>query len=307
MNEEGRQVVAVERSQRHVFYKYMSARVAAIVLATRKLRYSSPLQFNDPFDVTQELRLNFDEGTLGTALTARVTWLIENAGLGTPISHPFFGPLVAWAAKQPVETRRKLANRLRPGVIEPTPGQTQALQLLRETWSVLVPNFRVLCLSEAHDVAPMWNHYADKYQGVVLEFFAVAEIDSVFQVARPVVYQDVPSMADVNAWVRCMLGEGDARWQDLFLEYLYVKTPDWSYEKEWRVPVPARRPDDSDLFGDYGFHPRELTGIYFGPKCSDHDREDLLKLLVHGLEHVKAYQMGFDTQHAKLVARPIER
>jgi hypothetical protein len=28
--------------------------------ATRRLRWSSPLLFNDPFDVTQELRLNFD-------------------------------------------------------------------------------------------------------------------------------------------------------------------------------------------------------------------------------------------------------
>jgi hypothetical protein len=54
-----------------------------------------------------------------------------------------------------------------------------------------------------------------------------------------------------------MLGAGEARWQDLFIEYLYVKTGAWSYEKEWRVPVPGRRPsDDNELFGDYGFHPR---------------------------------------------------
>ena len=56
-----------------------------------------------------------------------------------------------------------------------------------------------------------------------------------------------------------------------------------------------------------GFHPRELTGIYFGPKCAEQDREDLLKLLGHGLEHVKVYQMHFDTKQARLVARPLER
>jgi hypothetical protein len=61
------------------------------------------------------------------------------------------------------------------------------------------------------------------------------------------------------------------------------------------------------LFGDYEFHPRELTAIYFGPKCSDGDRADLLKLLSHGLEHVKVYEMLLDTPHARLVSRPVSR
>jgi len=61
------------------------------------------------------------------------------------------------------------------------------------------------------------------------------------------------------------------------------------------------------LFGDYGFHPRELTGIYFGPKCPDEDRSDLLNLLSHGLEHVRVYEMIFDTRQARLVARALPK
>ena len=57
---------------RQYFYKYVTAKVAKIVLATRKLRWSSPLLFNDPFDVTQELRLNFDEAKLN-AVGAKIT------------------------------------------------------------------------------------------------------------------------------------------------------------------------------------------------------------------------------------------
>jgi hypothetical protein len=37
--------------------------------------------------------------------------------------------------------------------------------MLKDTWSAMVPTFRILCLS---DVAPMWYHYGDKYHGVVL-------------------------------------------------------------------------------------------------------------------------------------------
>jgi hypothetical protein len=179
------------------------------------------------------------------------------------------------------------------------------LQELKDTWSALVPTFRILCLSAVNDVTPMWHHYADDYRGVVLRFFAVEEVDSAFQVAQPVLYQDVPSISGVNEWVSCFLQEGTARYQDLFLEYLRVKTTAWSSEQVWRIAVPGRRSDDSELFGDYGFHPRELTGIYFGPQCPGDDRAVLLKLLTHGLEHVEAYEMVFDTQQARLVSRPV--
>ena len=293
---------------RQVFSKYTKASVAKTILATRRLRWSSPLLFNDPFDVTQELRLNFDEHGLNAAMTGRVAWLIEHAEPATcNVKHPFFGPLIRSAMRRGPEARRRMATELREGVGGPTPGQAAALKLLKDTWSAMVPTFRILCLSELNDVAPMWNHYADGYKGVVLEFFAVKDMDSAFQVARPVVYQDAPSIAEASAWVSCMLSEGETRWQDLFMEYLYVKTPSWSYEKEWRIPVPGRRPDDSELFGDYGFHPRELTGIYSGPRCPNGDRSDLLNLLSHGLEHVTMSETIFDTRQARLVSHVVQR
>jgi DUF2971 family protein len=286
------------------FYKYMTAKVATIVLATRRLRWSSPLLFNDPFDITQELRLNFDEHELGAALTDRVAWLVEHGDSST-VRHPVYGHLVRLAMRASPDKRRAMASELRTR-LRATPGQAEVLKEVKDTWRAMVPTFRVLCLSEVNDVTSMWNHYADKYRGVVLEFFAIVEVDSAFQAARPVVYQDTPpSIADVAAWVSCMLGERNYR--DLFTEYLYVKTCAWSYEREWRIPMPGRRPDDSELFGDYGFHRQELTAIYFGPNCSAEDRTDLLALLTHGLEHVQAHQMSFDTQHARLVSRPIAR
>jgi hypothetical protein len=130
---------------------------------------------------------------------------------------------------------------------------------------------------------------------------------SVFLVARPVVYQDTPSIAEANAWVSCILSHDETCFQNLFIEYLHVKTCAWSYEKEWRIAVPGRRPGDAELYGDYGFNPRELTAIYFGPKCPQKDRSDLLALLAHGLEHVQAHEMAGDAQQAKLVSRAVAK
>jgi len=162
---------------RQSFYKYMTASVAKIVLATRRLRWSSPILFNDPFDITQELRLNFDEHGLSAALTDRVAWLIEHGDSSTPVKHPVYGLMIRLAMRASLDNRRAIANELRRSM-RATPGQAAALKELKDTWRAMVPTFRVLCLSEVNDVTSMWNHYADKYQGVVLEFFAVKEVDS---------------------------------------------------------------------------------------------------------------------------------
>lgn len=297
------------RHDRHFFYKYVTAKVAKVVLTTRMLRWSSPILFNDPFDVTQELRLNFDEAKINAALTDRMASLMEDGDPSNSVKHPVIAFLLQAARRATPEVRRTMANQLRQaeslGI--PTPGQIEAFAALKDMWKEMVPTFRVLCLSELNDVTPMWQHYSDGYKGVVLEFSAVDELDSAFLVARPVQYQDTPpAIADPNQWVSCMLGQGGSTYRDLFTEYEYVKTNAWSYEKEWRI-VSGARPGESGLFGDYGFHPHELTGIYFGPKSSAEDRSDLLALLGHGLEHVRAHEAFLDSQQAKIAFRAITR
>lgn len=295
------------RHDRQFFYKYVKAEVAKIVLTTRKLRWSSPLLFNDPFDVTQELRLNFDEAKLNAVLTERVAPLMEQGDVSNSVKHPAIAALLRLSMRATPDVRRAMAIELRQSVRTSTSGQIQSFATLKDVWKEMVPTFRVLCLSELNDVTPMWLHYAEGYKGVVLEFSAVDKLDSAFLMARPVVYQDTPpAIADANAWVNCMLGQGGSTYRDLFTEYQYVKTTAWSYEKEWRI-VSAAGPGESGLFGDYGFHPHELTGIYFGPKCFAEDRSDLLALLAHGLEHVRAHEASLDSQQARFAFRAIGR
>ncbi len=76
--------------ERRYFYKYVSANTAKIILSTRTLRWSSPVLFNDPFDVTQELRLNFDASELNLVLTELIASLIEKGDPG-PRWNPWGG------------------------------------------------------------------------------------------------------------------------------------------------------------------------------------------------------------------------
>ena len=207
---------ANRRHDRQFFYKYMTAKTARIVLSTRKLRWSSPLIFNDPFDITQELRLNFDEAKLNAVLNDRWISLIEQGGPSDSVKNPIFATSLRMTLSLSPAMRREIVDDLRRETVTTTPGQIEALAELKNMWRGLVPLFRVMCLSEANDITPMWLIYADRYKGVVLEFSAVDQLDSIFLVARPVVYQDAPpAIADPETWVSCLLGGGLPMFQEI--------------------------------------------------------------------------------------------
>lgn len=292
---------------RRYFYKYVNAATAKIILSTRKLRWSSPVQFNDPFDVTQELRLNFDESELNLVFAELVASLIEE-GDAASVGHPMLAVLLRTLASASPDARRAMASDLRRESSDnPTLEQTAAFGALKQMWREIVPTFRVLCLSELNDVTSMWFHYSDSYRGLVLQFEAIDEVDSNFLVARPVVYQDTPpAIADPQEWARRMVGQAESIYDDLFAEYQYVKTTAWSYEREWRI-VSMAGPGETGLFGDYGFHPRELSAVYFGTKCSPEDQADVLGLLSHGLEHVQAWKASPHAQEARFEFREMSR
>jgi hypothetical protein len=290
--------------ERRNFFKHLRADIAKTVIATRKLRWSSPLLFNDPFDFSQELRLGFDEAQLSAAVTEKIASLLERGEPPQATMHPKVVLMLRLTAQASEEVRRELASELRKSSAAAARGQFDALQELKSTWKAMVPGFRVLCLSEVNDATPMWAHYAGGYTGAVLEFRAIDELDSGFLLGRPVEYRDVPAIAAPADWAECLITPGAVQ-DRLFREYQYVKTPEWSYEREWRI-VTGARPKETEMFGDYAFHPLELSAIYFGPKCSAQDRSDLLVLLAHGLAHVEAYD-AIITDARKLVFRGVSR
>lgn len=55
---------------------------------------------------------------------------------------------------------------------------------------------------------------------------------------------------------------------------MYTKSPDWSYESEWRI-ASFKRPTDTGHFSDYKFDRRELGAVYFGPMISPENRLSL--------------------------------
>lgn len=151
----------------------------------------------------------------------------------------------------------------------------KSMDELRDLWRVLLPDHRILCLTESPAHAAMWYHYADKYRGVVFEFRCVDELDTASLAARPVTYPlSKPAIYTADGWVDLLCLQQDKAIRAMLDAATYTKAPDWSYEAEWRI-ASFKRQGETGHFSDYKFYREELAAVYFGPMISAEDRLSL--------------------------------
>lgn len=264
---------------RHSFFKYISAATAAIVLQNRALRWSSPLLFNDPFDVPREMSFGVTPREIVDAVSRRLMTLFDNPPEDTSLLEPKLR-MIAEAIKRgiPPDVKAELIAGIRESAaqLEPT---SHSMDQMRDMWRAWIPQMRILCLTESPNHTAMWFHYADKYKGAVLEFRCVSESDSPWLIAKPIAYPaEKPEVYTAEGWAALLAMPKELAIRRMLDVAAYTKAPDWSYEKEWRV-MTFKRPTDTGNFTDYKFDQRELAGLYLGPLITQEDRSTLLHLV----------------------------
>ena len=260
---------------RRGFFKYMSADVARLVLTNRTLRWSSPILFNDPFDVPRELSFGITADALVQALARRMVQLIENPPDDTTRLEPKLRLIVETVKKGiSAELRNEMFSGLQDVASWHRP-EGKSMDEMRDLWRTWLPDHRILCLTESASHAAMWYHYADKYRGVVLEFLCIDELDSAWLAAQPVTYPEPkPQIYTADGWAEIMCLRQDLAVRSILHTATYTKSQDWRYESEWRL-ASFKRPTDTGHFTDYKFDRQELGAVYFGPMIPAADRESL--------------------------------
>ena len=265
------------RHDRQSFVKYVSADTARLILESCSMRWSSPILFNDPFDVPRELSFGVTPEQLSLAMVERLRSLIEHPPVDTTNLIPQVR-LIVEAVKRGITAELKhelLAGlRLRDGDIP----SSASMDEFRQKWrNEVLPDFRILCLTESPSHAAMWYHYADAYAGAVLQFRCIDELDSAWLAARKIDYlTEKPLVYTAAGWAELMTEDHSlSRIIDIAA---HTKSPDWSYEQEWRITT-FRRPLDTGHFTDYTFKPAELSAVYFGPRMKPAIRASLLDVI----------------------------
>ncbi len=261
----------------------MTAKVAKIVLVNHTLRWSSPLLFNDPFDVLRDFNLGFVIEEIIQPVVNEIIKLIYRRITSGTQSTPFIEK--NWKRLQKPNSAQRdiiLSSRL-PKFIRHVIKRNNDNS--KKQWTKFIPEFRILCLSEIGDNILMWSHYSDSHKGIVLELQPINTLDSPLLIAQPVVYQDSPPiLATKQEWINHITGQKPlnvSQW-NFYEPCTLTKTIDWKYEKEWRV-VSFMDTGESGLYSDDLFNPSEARAIYLGSKISNEDTHDIISLLKYDL------------------------
>lgn len=127
--------------------------------------------------------------------------------------------------------------------------------------------------SEVNDNMLMWSHYASSHSGFCIEYDFNESLLNENDLVR-VKYDNKIK----NLRIKSLTCDEDSSYNDLvemkkdFFENLSIKSPDWSYEKEWRL-----------WGGDQGYEKLDnniiITAIYFGYRTDSEFENMVINIL----------------------------
>jgi hypothetical protein len=274
-----------------VFYKYTSAETAAIVLESSRLRWSSPLLFND---VAEFQRMPRFEPTIADAKNLLAELLASVIFDSVAIDEERLGELM----KVSLKCARHLAanGRSRESLIEllRMPEQPDADQkverAIRQIFSELNLNqARVLCVTTNYTNDAMWGNYAGSHTGCVLGFRHLEELSTPLLGAKQVSYcEDRPVVGSGLDFL--LYGDSSDLRQRTQHAVCYTKKIGWSYEQEWRC-LTWRFNEIDKQYGDYLFYPEELESVTLGARSSDATEQLFRDLLIKRYPNATLFRM----------------
>lgn len=272
------------------FFKYVSVSTALAVLERSAVRYSSPLIFNDPFDIQSGLHFPFDIDVLHEKVMQRMKELVTADQRPQVDEEDDWGKaiIIAWENR----ARRDLPEFfLRPLLQDLCDRIADYQSQCQHLWgSIFLPRLRVFSVSEDPDNVIMWSHYAQNHAGAVFAFKVLIEEDNALRAAEPVIYRNEPPVFfSEQEWIGFILGAKPLDPKPFFLEYAYVKSDHWAYEKEWWVWTLEARVGQ-ELFTDYELLPEELEAVYLGCKMEADQKAAITRLITQKYPGTQIFQ-----------------
>ncbi len=276
------------------FFKYVSAPTCLAILRHKRLRWSAPKLFNDPFDVPETICDGIDDVALHNAAVDAMNRLIRNPDLPHPEHHNMMTRALIAGMRRADEKMKEEMIRGNEEHRRTHPVDGGGLRELRAFWKEQYPAHRILCMTEKWDSASMWDRYAGGHGGAVLEFTCSDEHDSAWLMAKPVKYSNAPLKTNTaNGLAELLFYTPEYAVGKLLEEYTHTKTTDWEYEQEWRM-ASWKRPNEEGHHTDYLFLPEELKSVILGARMSDADEEAVRAEIANGYGHVEMWQSAIE-------------
>lgn len=252
------------------FLKYVSRATGAIILQNRTLRWSTPGTLNDPYDAQFDLHIDVDQQEVRAA-TLQKLWDAYAGDQPAPVGN-VLGIAIRWLRERaPGMCREAFEHQFGAAIAEGLAQGERHLPIMQAEMRPIIAQSKVLCLTIVPDHPLMWAHYAEGHQGVALRFRSAPDLDSPWQMARPVEYRpNMPRLLDANFLADMMSGRAGIDAETIIHRLIFTKSAEWAYEQEWRIYSGAGR-NPQAAFEDIPFHPRELDAAILGCRMSPDD------------------------------------
>lgn len=287
-----------------IFYKYTSANTAAIVLESARLRWSSPLLFND---VAEFQRMPRFEPTIANAQTLYAELIASVVFDGVAIDEKRMrAPIKALlnCVKQLAangQSKASLITFLRMGQSN---ADLRVEERLRQHFEEIDLNrARVLCVTTSYKNHAMWGNYAESHTGCVLGFRHIEALSTPLLEARQVSYsEDQPVVGSGLDFL--LYGDSHELRKKTIHAVCYTKNISWSYEQEWRC-LTWRSDEINRQHGDYLFYPKELESVTLGARSSEATEKIIRDFLVKKYPNATLFRMQVANGDLKRTALPL--
>jgi hypothetical protein len=267
-------------------YKYTSENLVLKILGNSRLRWSSPVLFNDisEFQIMPEFYPTLNDSIvtylniLADAAFSKDNLKTDNLSIKTQVLLNLF-QANAIAGIEKNELLESLIPNLKDYNTTMDTG-------LREHVSASINNARVLCVTTEFDNEVMWGNYANSHKGCVLGFRHLS--NTPLLQAEAVSYTSQPPT--IGAAIDFLLFGMTREMLSLSHKAIcYTKKKSWSYENEWRAIT--WRFNEKTLFGDYLFFPEELESVTLGARTPLEIENKIRELVKEKYPTAEIYRM----------------
>lgn len=156
---------------------------------------------------------------------------------------------------------------------------------------------KICSFSSRLDSVVMWGHYANSHSGFVMEYDVTSwpPGDIRRRILHPVIYRQ--TLFDATKYHLQAIGKRD--FNNLFGAIAAIhKSPDWSYENEWRFVIPM-----GESFSDQNYPMPTPSAIYMGSRISANDKGIIMRIAER--KGIPVSQMSLSPFEFCLIPNPI--
>lgn len=267
---------------RDAFYKYLSAESLKKTLSSTTHKYSSPSEFNDPFDNYVDIHWIENPRELESKIRSVILDLTEDKDLVLDSLFPIMPLLVSIFRNIQPKNRTILLEKLTDIY---TQEQLDSIYLdLNKRAKEALSDMSIFCVAEEYNNLLMWAHYAENHRGGVIKLLPIKEVDSPLLSAKKVNYSLAVPVFEIIDLIK---DEREIRHRIIDAITL-TKSRDWEYEKEWRVVSVSRNP--SKKYELLPFAKEEVGALYLGCRITETDKNEIIDIMKRKYPWASIYQ-----------------